>query len=147
LSNSWRRISSINAQPSWHGQTRFQAFSSSLAAAVRGSDEKEQIDGAKPHPVSGSAADLQSDSAHPFRAPHPISDFGQVLAVQVDVAFVLDQLVPALPTRLIDPKDHLHDQRYREPAYANTQSALKSKALSQRRCGNKVTLPGYQQFH
>jgi hypothetical protein len=27
----------------------------------RGSDEKEQIDGAKPHPVSGSAADLQSD--------------------------------------------------------------------------------------
>jgi malonate-semialdehyde dehydrogenase (acetylating)/methylmalonate-semialdehyde dehydrogenase len=33
------------------------------------------------------------------------------------------------------------------PAYANTLSALKSKALSQRRCGNKVTLPGYQQFH
>jgi hypothetical protein len=42
LSNSWRRISSINGQPSWHGQTRFQAFSSPLAA---GSDEKEQIDG------------------------------------------------------------------------------------------------------
>jgi len=34
--------------------------------------------------------------AQPFRAPHPISDFGQVLAVQVDVSFVLDQLVPEL---------------------------------------------------
>ena len=34
--------------------------------------------------------------AHPFRAPHPISDFRQVLAVQVDVSFVLDQLVPEL---------------------------------------------------
>jgi len=62
----------------------------------RGSDEKEQIDGAKPHPVSGSAADLHLIPAHPFRAPHPISDFGQVLAVQVDVSFVLDQLVPEL---------------------------------------------------
>jgi hypothetical protein len=62
LSNSWRRISSINGQPSWHGQTRFQAFSSPLAA---GTDEKEQIDGAKPHPVSGSAADLQSYSGPP----------------------------------------------------------------------------------
>jgi hypothetical protein len=26
-------------------------------------------------------------------------------------------------------------------------SDKRSKALSQRRCGNKVTLPGYQQFH